>query len=184
SGVAVVRHNAAQIMLGAYGLSRKYGGATELAADPIAATRDTLYDLASITKLFTSTAAMRFVEQGRLTLDEPVANWLPDFAAGGKQDVTVRQLLTHTSGMPADIDLWAVESTHEARMQRVLITPVLTPPGKAFRYSDLGLIALGHLLEHIGGSTLDQVVRELVIDPLHLDQTLYRPPAGLRQRIA
>src|SRR5207248_5642936 len=125
-GVALVRHNGVQIMLKAYGLSRKYSGATELADDPIAATSDTLYDLASLTKLFTSTAAMRMLEQRRIVLDEPVARWLPDFAAGGKQDVTVRQLLTHTSGMPADIDLWVLESTHEARIQRVLITPVLT----------------------------------------------------------
>jgi CubicO group peptidase (beta-lactamase class C family) len=140
--------------------------------------------VASITKLFTTTAVMRLVEQGQLALDEPVATWLPDFAAGGKEDVTLRQLLTHTSGLPDYLQLWKLEPTPAARMQRVLATPLLVPPGTAFRYSDLGLMALGHLVERVAGATLDRVVRDMVTGPLHLDQTMYRPPASLRPRIA
>jgi serine-type D-Ala-D-Ala carboxypeptidase len=183
-GVALVRHRGVRIFHKAYGLSRKYETASDLAADPIPATTETLYDLASITKLFTTTAAIRLVEQGRLALDEPIAQWLPDFAEGGKQDVTLRQLLTHTSGLPADLELWKLESTPSARIQRVLVTPLLNPPGKVFRYSDLGLITVGHLLEQVVGTTLERVVRDLVIEPLRLDQVVYRPPAELKRRIA
>ena len=183
-GVALVRHRGSQIMLAAYGLSSKYETLTARVAEPIPATTDTLYDLASLTKLFTTTAVMRLVEQGQLALDEPVAQWLPDFAAGGKASVTLRQLLTHTSGLPDYLQLWKLEATPAARMQRVLSTPLLDPPGTAFRYSDLGLIALGHLVEQVTGTSLDRVVHDMVTGPLHLDQTLYQPPADLKPRIA
>src|SRR6266849_5059136 len=183
-GVALVRHRGAQIMLAAYGLSSKYETLTARVAEPIPATTDTLYDLASLTKLFTTTAVMRLVEQGHLALDEPVAQWLPDFAAGGKDEVTLRQLLTHTSGLPDYLQLWKLEDSPAARLQRVLRTPLLDLPGTAFRYSDLGLIALGHLVEKIAGTSLDRVVHDMVTGPLHLDQTLYQPPADLKPRIA
>jgi uncharacterized protein YbbC (DUF1343 family)/CubicO group peptidase (beta-lactamase class C family) len=182
--VVLVRHADRQLMLAAYGLSSKYDSLTARTAEPISATSDTLYDLASITKLFTTTAVMRLVEQGKLALDEPVASWLPDFAAGGKEDVTVRHLLTHTSGMPDYLQLWKLEPTPAARMQRVLATPLRVPPGTAFRYSDLGLIALGHLVERVAGATLDRVIRDMVTGPLRLDQTMYRPAARLKPRIA
>jgi CubicO group peptidase (beta-lactamase class C family) len=183
-GVALVRHDGKQLLLRAYGLSHKYDGLTELTHEPIPAAIDTLYDLASITKLFTTTAAMRLVEQGRLTLDEPVSHWLPDFAAGGKEDVTLRQLLTHTSGLPPLIELWKLEATPDARVRRVLATPVVHPPGTVFVYSDLGLIAMGSLLEQVVGASLDRIVHDLVLDPLRLDQLVYRPPRSLQQRVA
>jgi uncharacterized protein YbbC (DUF1343 family)/CubicO group peptidase (beta-lactamase class C family) len=182
--VVLVRHKGKELMLAAYGLSSKYDSLTDFTAEPISATPDTLYDLASITKLFTTTAVMRLVEQGKLAIDEPVATSLPDFAAGGKEAVTLRHLLTHTSGLPDYLQLWKLEPTPAARMQRVLATPLLVPPGTAFRYSDLGLIALGHLVEQVAGASLDRVVRDMVTGPLHLDQTMYRPPASLRPRIA
>jgi CubicO group peptidase (beta-lactamase class C family) len=183
-GVTLVRHQGKQILLTAYGLSRKYDTPTELAGDALAATTETLYDMASITKLFTTTAAMRLVEQGRLTLDEPVARWLPEFAAGGKQAVTLRQLLTHTSGLPPLIELWNLETTPEARIRRVLATPVVSQPGRVFRYSDLGLITMGYLLEEVVGASLDRIVHDLVLEPLHLDQFIYRPSRALQHRIA
>ena len=183
-GVALVRYRGAQLLLAAYGLSRKFDSRTRLSGDPIAATSDTLYDLASISKLFTATCVMRLVEQGRLALDEPVTQWIPEFAAGGKEAVTLRHLLTHTSGLPDYLQLWKLEATVEARVQRVLRTPLLDPPGTVFRYSDLGLIAMGHLVELVAGSSLDLVVRRMVTDPLRLGQTTYRPPAQLKPHIA
>jgi CubicO group peptidase (beta-lactamase class C family) len=155
-----------------------------VSSDPIAATPETLYDLASISKLFTTTCVMRLVEQRRLALDEPVAHWMPEFAAGGKERVTLRHLLTHTSGLPAYLQLWKLEGSTEARIQRVLSTPLLDPPGSVFRYSDLGLIAMGRLVELVAGSSLDRVVRDLVIEPLRLERTLYRPTADLKPHIA
>lgn len=183
-GVALIRFKGGQLLLGAYGLSRKYDSRTQLSADPIPATPETLYDLASISKLFTTTCVMRLVEQGRLGLDEPVAQRIPEFAAGGKEGVTLRHLLTHTSGLPDYLQLWKLAPTVEARIQRVLATPLLDPPSTMYRYSDLGLIALGHLVELVAGSSLDRVVRRLVTEPLHLGQTMYRPPAELKPRIA
>jgi len=171
-------------MLAAYGLSRKYESRTVRSPEPIPATTDTLYDLASLTKLFATTCVMRLVEQDRLALDEPVATWLSDFAAGGKARVTPRHLLTHTSGLPDHLPLWKLERTPEARLERVLATPLLNPPDTVFRYSDLGLIALGHLVEEVAGASLDRVVADMVSGPLQLDQTMYRPPADLRPCIA
>jgi CubicO group peptidase (beta-lactamase class C family) len=183
-GVALVRWRGAQLLLQAYGLSRKYDTLTALSADPIPAGTDTLYDLASISKLFTTTCVMRLVEQRRLALDEPVARWIPEFGAGGKDAVTLRHLLTHTSGLPDLLKLWKLEPTSDARIQRVLSTPLLDPPGTVFRYSDLGLIAIGHLVEVVTGSPLDTTVRSMVTGPLGLGDTMYRPPAVLEPRVA
>ena len=183
-GVALVRLKGMPLLLQAYGLSRKYEAVGKLSSDPIPAGPYTFYDLASITKLFTTTCVMRLVEQGRLALDEPTARWMPEFAAGGKEQVTLRHLLTHTSGLPDYLELWKLEQTVDARMQRVLTTPLLNPPGRVFRYSDLGLISIGHLVERVTGSSLDVAVRDLVTEPLGLHDTMYRPPAGLKPRIA
>ena len=182
--VVTVRHKGAQIMLDAYGQSRKYVSADQVAPDPIDASTDTLYDLASISKLFTTTCAMRLVEQHKLDLDTPVATWMPDFATGGKDQVTLRQLLTHTSGLPADVQLWNLASTREDRMQRDLEVPLIHPPDTRYLYSDLGLIAIGHLLELQTGTRLDQVVRDMVTGPLGLSQTMYLPNGDLKSRIA
>jgi CubicO group peptidase (beta-lactamase class C family) len=182
--VALVHHKGAQILLDAYGLSRKYDSAGALSSDPLPATTDTLYDLASVSKLFTTTAAMRLVEQGRLDLDQPVARWLPDFAVGGKGDVTPRHLLTHTSGLPDYLMLWKLAPDRGARIARALATPLINEPGTVFVYSDVGLIALGHLVEHITHRRLDAVVSDLVIQPLGLDETMYRPPDELKPRVA
>jgi serine-type D-Ala-D-Ala carboxypeptidase len=182
-GVVLIRYQGAQL-LRAYGLSRKFDSLTVTSREPISATTDTLYDLASLSKLYTTTVVMRLVEQGSLALDEPVAQWLPEFAAGGKERVTPRHLLTHTSGLPDYLQLWKLESTPQARLKRVLATPLLDPPGRAFRYSDLGLIALGHLVEEVTGASLDRAVEDMVTAPLHLDQTMYRPSADLKPRLA
>jgi CubicO group peptidase (beta-lactamase class C family) len=183
-GVVSIRHKGVQLMLAAYGLSRKYDSASARTAEPIGATTDTLYDLASLTKLYTTTAVMRLVEQGKLSLDEPFATWVPEFAAGGKDEVSLRQLLTHTSGLPADVPLWKVASTVDERMQQELRTPLSAPPGTRYLYSDPGLIAIGHLLERLTGSPLDAVIHDLVTAPLGLDQTSFLPSAELKPRIA
>lgn len=183
-GVILVRHQGAQIMLAAYGLSHAYDSLTTRTAEPVRATTDTLYDFASLTKLFTTTCVMRLVEAGRLVLDEPVARWLPDFAAGGKDQVTLRQLLTHTSGLPDLLQLWKLADTPAERMRQVLEAPLLDQPGTVVRYSDLGLIALGHLLEQVAGASLDVVVHDLVTGPLGLSQTGFKPASVLKPRIA
>jgi CubicO group peptidase (beta-lactamase class C family) len=183
-GVILVRHQGAQILLASYGLSRAFDSLTKRSTDPIAAYTDTLYDVASLTKLFTTTCVMRLVERGQLSLDEPVATWLPAFAAGGKETVTLRDLLTHTSGLPDLLQLWKLADTPADRMALVLAAPLVQPRGTSYRYSDLGPIAIGHLLEQITGMTLDVLVRDLVTGPLGLSQTAFRPATELRPRIA
>jgi CubicO group peptidase (beta-lactamase class C family) len=155
-------------------------------AERIPMRRDTIFDLASISKLFTTVVVMRQVEAGRVDLDAPVAGYLPEFAAGGKAAVTVRMLLTHTSGLPAFLPLWSSHPTPEARLAAALATPLATgaTPGGQYVYSDLGLIALGELAHRVTGQPLDTLVRTHVTGPLSMVDTGYNPPAAKRSRIA
>lgn len=147
---------------------------------------DTIFDLASITKLFTSIAVMQLVEQGWAALDTPVAHYLPEFATNGKQDVTVRQLLTHTSGLDADPvpPLWQDYPDLPARRQAVLHSPLKNPPGTTYLYSDINLMTLGFLVEQLNGKTLDQVIREKITAPLGMADTGFNPPSTKLDRIA
>lgn len=150
----------------------------------VPARRDTIYDLASVTKTFTAIVVMQQVEDGRLDLDEPVATYLPDFAAHGKDDVTVRDLLTHTGGLPAWLPLYSAHDTVAEREAAVLAAEPVAAPGEQYLYSDLGLITLGLLVEHVTGKSLDRVVADDVTGPLRMSDTMYNPPADLRDRIA
>ncbi len=141
----------------------------------VATAEDTIFDMASVTKLFTSIAVVQLVEEGRLGLDEPVATYLPDFAANGKEQVTVRQLLTHTSGFVAWLPLWSGYPDVASRLAAVMAQPLDDPPGSVYRYSDLNLIALGVLVEKLRGKPLDQVVAERVTTPLGMSDTGFRP---------
>jgi len=183
-GVVVIRHRGSEMLRAAYGHSYAFVAKSKPAPQPIAATTETLYDLASLTKLFTATCVMRLVEQGRVGLDERASHYLPRFGAGGKEAVTVRELLTHTSGLPALIPLWSAAETAEARWQRALQAKLADPPGAVYRYSDLGFMALGRLVEEIGGMSLDKAVRAWVAEPLGLDSIGFLPPDSLKQRIA
>jgi CubicO group peptidase (beta-lactamase class C family) len=183
-GVVLIRHRGLTILHAAYGLSHTFDAIGKPAADPKSAETSTVYDLASLSKLYTTVCVMRLVESGRIGLDEPVASTLTEFGANGKGRVTLRQLLTHTAGLPDHVPLWELESTPEARLQRVLSSSLRTAPGAAFRYSDLGLITLGHLVQTVTGSPLDRVVADSITKPLRLDSTVYNPAPRLRPRIA
>ncbi|WP_406103903.1 serine hydrolase [Micromonospora globbae] len=145
---------------------------------------DTIVDLASVSKLFTTIVVLQQVERGRVDLDAPVARYVPEFAAGGKEAVTVRMLLTHTSGLPAFTPLWSAYPTPERRFAAALATPVTAPPGTRYVYSDLGLIALGVLVERITGRSLADLVRDGVTAPLGMTDTGYNPGPERRARIA
>lgn len=144
---------------------------------------DTVFDLASVSKLFTSVLAVQQIERGRLELEAPVASYLPDFARAGKQDMTIRQLLTHTSGFRAWIPLYEAP-THEERIRLLLDEAPVDPPGTAYRYSDLNLISLQLVLERITGRTLDVLLHEGITGPLGMRSTRYNPPASWKPRIA
>jgi CubicO group peptidase (beta-lactamase class C family) len=169
---------------------RYTAGATGIVELPpeqrIPARPNTLWDLASISKLFTTIVVLQQVEAGRVSLDAPVATYVPEFAAGGKQAVTVRHLLTHTSGLPAFLPYYSSYPTPETRLAAVLATPVTagTTPGQQYVYSDIGLISLGVLVQRVTGKPLADAVHDGVTGPLRMRDTGYNPAAELRDRIA
>jgi CubicO group peptidase (beta-lactamase class C family) len=152
----------------------------------VPARTDTLWDLASISKLFTTIVVLQQAERGRLDLDTPVADSVPEFAAGGKHAVTARHLLTHTSGLPAFRPFYSAYPTPAERLAAALATPVTagSAPGRQYVYSDIGLIALGVLAERLTGRSLPDAVREGVTGPLRLRDTGYNPGPEMRERTA
>ncbi|MEU9166677.1 serine hydrolase [Streptomyces sp. NPDC048420] len=153
------------------------------AAEQIPMTEDTIFDLASVSKLFTSLLAVQQIERGALELEGRVAGYLPEFGAAGKQDITIRQLLTHTSGFRAWIPLYNAP-TYEEKLQRIWNEEPVSLPGTAYLYSDLNLISLQLVLERITGRALDVLLREEITGPLGLRSTRYNPPASWKPGIA
>ncbi|UTO68204.1 beta-lactamase family protein [Streptomyces rapamycinicus NRRL 5491] len=149
--------------------------------------RDTVFDLASLTKLFTTIVALRAVERGLISLDGRVAGYAPECTAAAEHGITVRQLLTHTSGLIPELPLYEyeyVEDGRERALARLAAEPPATPPGTARRYSDLNFLLLQRVLERSAGQPLDQLVQETVTGPLDMTGTRFNPPASWLPRIA
>ncbi|MFD9003542.1 serine hydrolase domain-containing protein [Streptomyces sp. NPDC059582] len=144
--------------------------------DRVPMTVDTPFDLASLTKLFTSVAAVQQIERGTLGVDARVGAYLPDFRAAAAHDVTVRQLLTHTSGLRPELPLYDCANDEE-RLALLRAEAPVGPPG-AYRYSDLNLLLLQHVLERITGRTLDVLVHEGITRPLGMTATDFGPCPG------
>ena len=151
----------------------------------IATTKDTIYDLASLSKLFTTIVAMQLVDRGQLSLDATVASYLPRFAQNGKDTITVRQLLTHTSGMPPDPTpaLWTYP-TYQQKVDAIDATKLQAAPGSTYIYSDINMITLQLVEQAITGKRLDALVADGITGPLRMSDTMYNPPASLKPRIA
>jgi CubicO group peptidase (beta-lactamase class C family) len=144
----------------------------------------TMYDLASLTKVVATTAAaMVLVDQGKLRVDERVAHYLPAFSGGAKNAVTIRDLLSHRSGLPAGRDVSQRAGPAAARAA-VLATSLVRAPGSDYEYSDLGLDVMGFVIERITREPLDAFVRRAVYARLGMRSTTFRPAASLRGRIA
>ncbi|WP_079525205.1 serine hydrolase domain-containing protein [Halobacillus hunanensis] len=152
--------------------------------DPIAMQEDTIFDIASLSKIFTTTVAMKLYEQGLFKLDDPVADYIPEFAQNGKEDVTIKQLMTHTSGFKAWVPLYTIGDSKEERLQYVYQYPLSNPPGTTYTYSDLNMITLASIIERISDQSLDTFVKENLTEPLNMTDTMYNPPEQLKQRIA
>ncbi|MES1244843.1 MAG: serine hydrolase domain-containing protein [Acidobacteriota bacterium] len=145
----------------------------------------TLYDLASLTKaVATTTMAMILMDERRLDLDRPVHDFLPAFQGPGKEEVTVRHLLTHSSGLEATAPLFREIRGKAAYVERIAAMDLVYPPGSKSVYSDLGVILLGDVLERAAHRPLDVFVRERVFLPLGMKHTGFRPPRPLWSRIA
>ncbi|MFH8621545.1 serine hydrolase [Streptomyces vietnamensis] len=146
-------------------------------------TEDTVFDLASVSKLFTSILAVQQIERGTLDLEAKVTAYLPEFGGGGKQDVTVRQLLTHTSGFRPWIPLYR-EPTREGKLRLLWAEVPANPPGSTYLYSDLNLISLQLILEEITGLGLDTLLHDEITAPLGMHRTRFNPPLSWRPGIA
>ncbi|MFJ5533438.1 serine hydrolase [Streptomyces sp. NPDC093261] len=145
---------------------------------------DTIFDLASLSKLFTSIVAMQQIQSGRLDLNGRVVSYLPEYASNAKGDITIEMLLTHTSGLPADPTpaLWAHPDL-PSRVQAILDTVPQYEAGSTYLYSDLNMLSLQLVLERVTGRTLDVLVRDGITVPLRMHDTMYNPPASLKPRI-
>ncbi len=178
-GCVVAVGNAAGIdLLETYGVR-----ALQPSAEPM--TADTVFDLASLTKpIATAASVMRLVERGELRLEDPVGLHLSEFAAAGKGSITVRHLLTHCGGLPADNDLEDYSKGSEAAWQKICAIEPLSPPGEVFLYSDVGFIVLGKLVELRSGRSLDAFATEELFAPLRMDETTFHPGEELRARAA
>ena len=148
-------------------------------------TTDTIFDLASLTKVIaTNTAVMQLFEKGKIRLNDPVAKYLPEFAQNGKQDITIRQLLTHYSGLEPDLDLKSPWEGKDTAYNMAFAETPQEAPGSAFVYSDINFITLGALVERVSGESLDQYCERHIFAPLHMTHTRFLPPASWRPKIA
>jgi len=158
---------------------REYGDrALEPTVEPM--TEDTVFDMASLTKcLVTATAIMQLYEAHKLQFDDPVVKYLPAFGVNEKQSVTIRELLTHYSGLPEDVNLkddWGLAAPDKAEgVRRAMNASLDSVPGTHFKYSDINFITLGALVEEVSGQTLDVYAQEHIFEPLGMTHTRYLP---------
>ena len=150
------------------------------------ATLETIYDLASLTKpLVTGLLAALLVERGTLELDGAVSRYLKEFDTEEKRAITVRQLLTHTSGLPAWLPLYLLsEGGPERVLEQIAAQPLEQEPGTLVVYSDLGFITLGLILQRIAGAPLAELARREIFDPLELTRTFFNPSKSLQTEVA
>ncbi|MGK4006819.1 serine hydrolase domain-containing protein [Sorangium sp. So ce1036] len=157
---------------------------TKVAGTDEPVTLDTIFDVQSITKvLSTAASALALVQERVIRLDDPVAQYLPEFAANGKEEITVHDMLRYSAGLPIDNQFLDVPDAEEV-WRRMAETPVEYAPGTSVVYSDLTYRLLGRLIEAAAGEDLDTVARTRLWGPLGMVDTMYNPPPELRERIA
>ena len=176
--VVLVGHSGKEVYEKAFG-----NRAIEPEVEPM--TTDTIFDMASLTKcIVTTTAVMQMIESGKVVLDAPVAKYLPEFAANGKAEITVRELMTHFSGLPPDVDLKDAWSGKSEGIRRAMESKLKTVPGTTFEYSDINYITLGAMVEKLSGEPLEKYAQEHIFEPLGMTESRYLPPSNWIPRIA
>jgi len=164
---------------------RKAYGSRAVEPQREAMTADTIFDLASLTKIVaTATSIMILVEQGKVRLSDPVVEFIPEMKGGGRDAITIEQLLTHTTGFAPDFDLRERWTGYEEAIKRLYREPLRSQPGARFVYSDINYIALGEVVHRVSGQMLDEFARRNIFLPLGMRDTGFNPAAGLRSRIA
>lgn len=161
-------------------------GRTQYAPDAPGITIEEIFDLASITKVIgTTTAAAILYEENKLALDAPVVQYLPEFGGtAGHDQVTIRQLLTHSSGIPTPGLLYENASTRAGILKQVYMAPLASPPGAKFVYRDPNFMLLGEIIARVSRKSEDEFLQARVFGPLGMTSTQYNPPVKLLDRIA
>lgn len=163
---------------------RKTYGERSLAPVREAMTADTIFDIASLTKIVATTSAMmKLYDEGRFSPDDLVTRYLPEFQ-GGHSTITIRDLMTHYSGLRPDLDLKPVWSGYDTGIHRALIDKPANPPETKFVYSDINFELLGEIIHRLSGLPEDEYMKKILFTPLGMTDTGYLPPADLRPRIA
>ena len=176
--VLVIGHDGQAIYRKAYGMR-------SLEPTRSAMTVDTIFDIASLTKVVaTTTAVMQLMEQGKIRLNDPVAKYIPEFGQNGKSDITVRDLMTHYSGLPPSLDLKSPWSGRDTGYSMAFSITPIAPPESRFVYSDVDYIVLGAIIERITGISLDSYCAQNIFAPLGMTKTAFRPPASWLPEIA
>ncbi len=164
---------------------RKAYGSRALEPRREAMTLDTVFDCASLTKVVaTTTAVMQLWEQGKFRMNDPVAKYLPEFAQNGKQEITIRQLLVHYSGLAPDLDLTKAWEGKETGYRMAFEAVPERPAGAVFVYSDINFVVLGALVERLSGESLDEYSGKHIFAPLGMKETRFVPPASWEARVA
>ncbi len=166
-------------------LYRKAFGSRFVEPQPLPMTEDTIFDISSMTKVVaTTTAIMQLADRGRLRIDDPVSVYWPEFAQNGKEQITIRRLLTHSSGMRADVNSRVRWSGYNGALSAIACDKPVCPPGTAFRYSDANFIVLGEIVRRVSGLPLDAYCTREIFEPLGMRDTSFRPAKDLKPRIA
>jgi CubicO group peptidase (beta-lactamase class C family) len=165
--------------------ARGFGHFTWSKGSPTPTPDSTLWDLASLTKVVgTTPVVMGLVERGRVNLAAPVVRYLPRFTGGGKERVTVRQLLDHTSGLPSYVEFFKLTRSRDSAIALLYRTPLKRLPGSAVEYSDLNFLLLGLMVEQVAAEPLDRFVTRTVLEPIGMGNSLYRPGESASRRTA
>jgi uncharacterized protein YbbC (DUF1343 family)/CubicO group peptidase (beta-lactamase class C family) len=148
-------------------------------------TVDTVFDMASLTKVMATTGSiMRMVQLGQIKLNDPVARYIPEFAQNGKGEVTIRQLLTHYSGLRPDLDLKPEWTSQLEAFRLASAEKLMNPPGSTFVYSDINFIVLGELVQKLSGMMLNRYAETFIFEPLGMTNSRFLPPQSWFLKIA
>jgi uncharacterized protein YbbC (DUF1343 family)/CubicO group peptidase (beta-lactamase class C family) len=182
------------LLVGSHGriVWRKAYGSRAILPKREAMTADTIFDLASLTKVFATTGAvMKLLEEGKVRLNDPVVKYIPELGTEGvtaeKNQITIRQLLTHTAGFapdPTDANISAGWTGVDPLLREIYAEPLTAPPGSRFVYSDTGFILLGEIVRRVSGMSLDEFAAKEIFEPMGMRETRFLPPANWIPRIA
>ncbi len=166
-------------------IHQAHSGQRAILPAPEAMTEDTIFDLASLTKVVaTTTSVMKLVEEGKIRLNDPVSRYIPGFEVNGKNAITIRQLMTHTSGLRPDLPLEVEFHGADEAIRRAIGDTPASPPGERFVYSDINFFLLGDIVARVSGERLDRYARVHIFDPLEMKDTMFLPGDDLKPRIA